>query len=50
MRGWRKLHNKELRDLNSSLVGYWWQSQRERDHSEHQDIGGWIILKWVLER
>jgi hypothetical protein len=55
---WRKLHNKELRDLFSSpsiiriiksrrmkwewhvarmggrgtLVEYWWESQKERDH------------------
>jgi hypothetical protein len=55
---WRKLHNKELHDLYSSLsiiriiksrwmrwaghvarmgrrgtlVDYWWESQRERDH------------------
>jgi hypothetical protein len=21
-----------------------------RDHSEDQDVGGWIILKWILER
>jgi hypothetical protein len=55
---WRKLHNKELRDLYSStsiiriiksrrirwaghvarmgrrgtLIDYWWESQREKDH------------------
>jgi hypothetical protein len=55
---WRKLHNEELRDLNSSpsiiriiksrrkrwaghlaqwgrrgtRIGYWWESQMERDH------------------
>jgi hypothetical protein len=55
---WRKLHNEELRDFNSSPsiirivksrkmrwaghvarigrrgthMGYWWESQRERDH------------------
>jgi hypothetical protein len=28
------------------LVG----SQKERDHFEEQDIGGWTILKWILER
>jgi hypothetical protein len=27
-------------------VGYWWESQKESD----QDVGGWIILKWILER
>jgi hypothetical protein len=29
---------------------YWWESQKERDHCEDQDIGRWIILKWILER
>jgi hypothetical protein len=28
------------------LVG----KQKERDHEEDQDIGGWIILKWILDR
>jgi hypothetical protein len=31
-------------------VGYWWESQMERDHYEDQNIGGWIILKSILER
>jgi hypothetical protein len=25
-------------------------SQKERDHWEDQDLGGWTILKWILER
>jgi hypothetical protein len=28
---------------------YWWESQKERDHKEDQDVGGWIILKWILD-
>jgi hypothetical protein len=28
-------------------IGYWWESQKERDHEEDQDVGGWIILKWI---
>jgi hypothetical protein len=28
---------------------YWWQSQKARDHWENQDVGGWTILKWILE-
>jgi hypothetical protein len=26
-------------------IGYWWESQKEWDHKEDQDVGGWIILK-----
>jgi hypothetical protein len=25
-------------------IGYWWEIQRERDHYEDQDVGGWIII------
>jgi hypothetical protein len=31
-------------------IGYWLESQKERDHYEDQDIGGWTILKYILER
>jgi hypothetical protein len=24
--------------------------QEERDHEEEKDVGGWTILKWILER
>jgi hypothetical protein len=27
-----------------------WESRKEGDHWEDQDIGGWTILKWILER
>jgi hypothetical protein len=30
-------------------MGYWWESQKERAHWEDQEIGGWIILKWILQ-
>jgi hypothetical protein len=26
-------------------IGYWWKSQKERDHWEDGDVGGWTILK-----
>jgi hypothetical protein len=26
-------------------IEYWWESQKERDHYEDQDVGGWTILK-----
>jgi hypothetical protein len=24
-------------------VGYWWESQKERDHWEDQDVSGWTM-------
>jgi hypothetical protein len=29
-------------------IGYWWENQKEGDHWEDQDVGGWTILKWIL--
>jgi hypothetical protein len=31
-------------------IGYWWKSQKERDHWEDKDVDWWTILKWILER
>jgi hypothetical protein len=30
-------------------IGFWWESQKERDHYEDEDVGRRIILKWILE-
>jgi hypothetical protein len=27
-----------------------WENRRERDHYEDLDVGGRIILEWILER
>jgi uncharacterized protein YjcR len=27
----------------------WWESQKVRDHWEDLNVGGWTILKWILE-
>jgi hypothetical protein len=29
-------------------IGYWWESRKEGDHWEDQNVGGWTILKWIL--
>jgi hypothetical protein len=29
-------------------IGYWWESQKVRDHWGDQDVGRWTILKWIL--
>jgi hypothetical protein len=36
--------NGEKRDAYRILVG----CQKERDHWEDQNVGGWPILKWIL--
>jgi hypothetical protein len=33
-----------------TALRYWWESQMERDHWGDQGVGGWTILKWILER
>jgi hypothetical protein len=29
-------------------IGYLWESQKERDHWEDQNVGEWIILNRIL--
>jgi hypothetical protein len=31
-------------------IGYWWECRKEAAHWEDQDMHGWTILKWTLER
>jgi hypothetical protein len=27
-----------------------WENQKEKNHREDQGVGGWTILKWILDR
>jgi hypothetical protein len=31
-------------------IGFWWERQKERGHQEIIDVGGRIILRWILEK
>jgi hypothetical protein len=28
----------------------WWKSQKERDHQEDVEVGGRILLQWILKK
>jgi hypothetical protein len=34
----------------TECIEYWWEIQKERDYWEDQDVGGWTVLKCILER
>jgi hypothetical protein len=42
--------NVARRGRRGMHIRFWWKSQMERDHYEDLDIGGRIILRWILER
>jgi hypothetical protein len=31
-------------------VRFWWESPKERDHSEDQGVDGKVVSEWILER
>jgi hypothetical protein len=42
--------NHRSRGRRGMHIGYLWERQKEREHWEDQDIGGWAVLKWILEK
>jgi hypothetical protein len=34
-----------VRERRGMHIGYWWESQKEKDNYAAQDVGGWTILK-----
>jgi hypothetical protein len=41
---------KSRRVRRGMLTGYWWESQKERDHWENQGVGGWKVLKRIIDK
>jgi hypothetical protein len=33
-----------------TYICYWWEMQKEKDHYEGKDVGGWKILRCILDR
>jgi hypothetical protein len=31
-------------------TGFWWESQKERDHLEDQGVDGRMVSEWILGR
>jgi hypothetical protein len=31
-------------------IGFWWENQNERNDLKDLDVGGRIILRWILQR
>jgi hypothetical protein len=48
-KGWQRVHvaRKGRRGMH---MGFSWEDQKEIDHQEDQDVGGRLILKWILDR
>jgi hypothetical protein len=44
------LYSETFHLIDMAVQKVWWESQKERDHYEDQDVDGWIILKWILDR
>jgi hypothetical protein len=36
--------------IRGMYTEYQWENKKKGDHWEDQNVGGWIILKWISER
>jgi hypothetical protein len=37
-------------ERRENCTRFWWESPKERDRSEDQDVGGRMGLEWILDR
>jgi hypothetical protein len=49
-RGMRWAENVARMWRRGMHIGYWLESRKEGNHWGDQDVGGWTILKRILER
>jgi hypothetical protein len=36
--------------VRRNAVGFWWESQKQRDYLEDPEVGVFITVTWILER
>jgi hypothetical protein len=41
-------HVARLWERRGTRISYWWESHRERDRYEDQEVDGWIKLRWIF--
>jgi hypothetical protein len=41
---------KQKKKVKKNSTRFWWESQKERDHLEDQDVNGKTVSEWILER
>jgi hypothetical protein len=44
----RKIISIVLWERRKTCIGFWYESQKERDHLKDRDVGGWITLRWAF--
>jgi hypothetical protein len=45
--GWA---SSKCRGSKNAYLGFWWEIQKETDTCEDLDMGGKIIIKWIINK